>query len=245
MSEEDKNENEKENKDDSGTGDELTLESLKELVTSQAKLIEDSKTDSTNNIAQLKQIIQDRDGDIQNLTNLLGGLANPDDDTGEEEDNDIITKEGVGKLMDKRDEKKKEELKEENKAYFNEYGGMVQELMNEEGPDGKSLSQEARDGIRKLLIDTVVDRTQSPIKDAHKNFKKATKIYFGLDKEHGFKGGSVEGTGSGSSDIKAGSKKTYKLTEEAKKELKALGETEEWGREQLEKRAKQKEESVF
>ncbi len=226
-------------------GDELTLESLKEIVTSQAGLIETLKTENTNNIAQVMQVVQDKYGlmesDMQNLANLLGGLANTDnnDDKNDLEDltDPTILDKAMDKKLDAREKEKEDSRTKESKDYFKEYATDIQELMNEKGPDGKPLSQEARDGIKELLIKTFIDKTNSPTRDAHKNFKQASNTFFGLDKTHGFKGSDVDGTGSGGSDNKVTTKKVYKLAPEAKKMLKDLGETEEWGQEMLAKQA--------
>lgn len=237
------------NKDDKGEEKkpELTLESVKELVvnlkTEQAEAIKAIKTESINNIAQLKQTIQDRDDDIQNLTNLLGGLAKPDAD-GNKDDVDLTIPENIEKLVDKRvadgKQAETEASTKESKAYWKEYGEIAQEHMDEEGPDGKPLSKEAREGIKQLMIDTPADRTKNATRDAQRGFRKASRVFFGLDKTHGFKGGDVSGTGGGGTgENKNVNKKVYKLTDESKKALKDLGETEEWGQEQLRKRAEE------
>lgn len=227
--------------DDGKKGNELTLESLKEIVTDQAGLIESLKAENTKSIAGVMEVIQDKYGlmesDMQNLTNLLGRLAKSDDAT--DDTADLTDPDNVKKLVKQTmDDGKKEEseaTEKESKAYWKEYGEVAQELMGEEGPDGKLLSQEARDGIKKLLIETVVEKTTNASRDAHKNFKKASKIFFGLDKTHGFQGGEVKGTGGGGGGSKSETKKVYKLTDEAKKLLKDLGETEEWGQEMMAK----------
>lgn len=224
-------------------GDELTLESLKEIITTQAGLLESVKTENSNNIAKVLQVVQEKydlmDSDMKNLTNLLGGMANPDNTDAEGED--LTVPENVTKLVNKTmaDNKQAEsdEATKENKIYFKEYAADIQELMNGEGPDGKSLSQEARDGIKKLLIETVTEKTDNPTRDAHKNFKKAGNIFFGLDRTHEFKGGEVKGTGGGGSDNKGPTKKVYKLTDEAKKMIKDLDEDEDWAQEVLAKQA--------
>jgi hypothetical protein len=246
MSESDDKKTDDGNKDENKGGKkepELSLESVKELVTNlkteQAEAIESIKTESINNIAQLKQVVQDRDGDIQNLTNLLGKLADPDADNSDAED--LTVPENVQKLVNKTVAENKQAESDvttkENKVYFKEYGTDIQELMNEKGPDGKPLSKEARDGIKELLIETVIGKTDNPTRDAHKNFDKARNIFFGLDRTHEFKGGDVNGTGGGGSDNKGPTKKVFKLTDEGKKGLTDLGETEEWGQEMLAKRA--------
>ncbi len=225
---------------------ELTLESLKEIVTSQAGLMEALKTESANSTTQITQALQGiqekyglMEGDMQNLTNLLGGLANKDTDPDDGEGDDVTTEEGVNRVYDKREQAKLDAEKKETKAYWKEYGEIAQEFMEEDGPDGKPLSKEAREGIKKLMIDTPADKTKNATRDAQRGFRKASRIFFGLDRTHGFKGSSTEGTGGGGSEVRGGTKKTYKLTDESKQLVKDFGETEEWAQEQLRKRAEE------
>lgn len=233
---------EAENKD---KGSEVTLESLKEIVTSQAGLMEALKTENANNISQLTQVFQEKYGlmesDMQNLTSLLGGLANPDINNNDEQE-DLTNPENIKNLVNRTVKENKnaenEAVTKQNKSYWKEYGEMSQELMDEEGPDGKPLSPEAREGIKKLIIETSAEKTSNATRDARKGFRKASRVFFGLDKTHGFKGGSIEGIGGGSADAdKGGNKKVYKMTDEMKQELKDIGETEEWGQKKLKERA--------
>ena len=232
---------------------EVTLESLAEIIKGQAGMIESLTTKSASDITQVTQVMQAiqekyglMEGDMQNLTNLLGGLASPDTDKNDGEIDDLTNPDNVKKLVTKtlaeNKDAESEIVTKESKAYWKEYGVTAQEHMDEDGPDGKPLTKEAREGIKQLMIDTPAEKTGNATRDAKKGFRKASRIFFGLDKTHGFKGGDVGGTGGGSSDNKGGAKKVYKLSDEAKKQLKDLGETEEWGQEQLRKRAVEAEE---
>lgn len=220
-------------------GGDLTLESLAEMIkadkVSQGEVIELLKTENANSIAQLMQTIQSRDGDIQHLTNLLGNMANPDD--GKAAGEDLSTVELVDKRIADNKKSEKDESDKKSKVYNKEYVATVlEELDDELAPDGKPFSVEARKGILDIIkADKDGVLTGNAIRDGHKNFKKAVKVYYGLDKTHGFKGASVEGTGGGTDDSKEGSKKTYTLTDESKKMIKDFGETEEWANKTLEK----------
>ncbi len=228
--------------------EETTMESLKDMIVGQNEIIEALKTDSSNEKAQMLQTIQEKynlmDSDMKNLTNLIGGLANPEP-TGDEviDDGLGVSTDKVKEIADKRyaDNKKTDDdaAKKELKDYYNDYSEEVQGLMGEDGPDGKPLSKEAKEGIKKLLIETVIDKSKNPTRDAHKNFKKATKIFFGLDRANPFKGGKLEGTGSGGGDEdnKGKNKRTFKITDESRKFLKDIGESEESGQEKLNERA--------
>jgi len=229
-------------------GSEVTLESLSQALEEQSKanadLIKAMKSENAVVVERLTQQIEDRDGDIQNLTNLLGGLANENNDGSEDEDTEI-TQDKVKQIIEDTKKKDVEDADKASKAHWKEYGETAIELLDDEGPDGKPLSSDAKEGIRKLMVDHGGDMTKNPTKDAFRDFKKAMKIYFGTDKEHGFKGGSVAGTGGGGSDSKSSGKKTYTLSAEAKKQLKELGETEEWGLEMMAKRGKEREEAMI
>lgn len=228
-------------------GGELTLESLAEMIkadkTTQNELIETLKAEGVSNassLAQLMQTVQDRDGDIAHLTNLLGNLAGDDD--GKPSEEDLSTAELVDKRMADNKQSEKDESDKENKKYNKVYVATVlEELDDELAPDGKPFNPEARKGILDIVkTDKDGVLTDNAIRDGHKNFKRAVKIYYGLDKTHGFKGASIEGTGGGTGESKEDGKKTYTLTKEAKEELKEMGETEKWGIEVLEKRDKEK-----
>ena len=245
---EEKELNNNDNVDENKGGDkvpELTLESLKEMATDQAEMIEALKTENANSIAQMTKFVQEKYGlmesDMQNLTNLLGGLSAQEGTRSEEVYEDLSDPANVKTLVEKTvaDSKKAESeaTTKESKTYWDEYGETAQDFMNEDGPDGKPLSKEAREGIKQLMIDTPADRTKNATRDAQKGFKKASRTFFGLDKSHAFKGGDTKGTGGGGSDNKGEAKKVYKLTDDAKEQLKALGETEEWGQEKLRQRA--------
>ena len=76
---EQENENDNINEDKDGDKEELTLESLKELIGSQAGIIETLKSENANSISKVMQVLEEKYGlmtsDIQNLTNLLGNMA--------------------------------------------------------------------------------------------------------------------------------------------------------------------------
>ena len=241
--------------DDDKTGDskekdkEVTLESLAEIIKGQAGLIESLTTKSTSDITQVTQVmqaIQEKYGlmesDMHNLTNLLGGLTKPDVDKTDEVE-DLTDPDNIKKLISKtitdNKQAESETVTKESKTYWKEYGVTAQEHMDEEGPDGKPLSKEAREGIKQLMIDTPAEKTGNATRDAQKGFRKASRIFFGLDKTHGFKGGELGGTGGGGGEIKGGNKKVYKLTDQSKKLLKDIGETEEWGQEMLAKKTEE------
>jgi len=245
---------EKDAKDKSGEGDTgdknaVTLESLAAALetqkVSQDEVIEALRADGVNNVTRLEQVIRDRDGDIQNLTNLLGNLGKQEEGAGEEDYTEMTKGKVEDIVANTISESKKAETaakKDANDAYWDTYASEVQEHQGAEGPDGKPLSKEAREGIMELLKTTVIDKTKNPTKDAYKNHREATKIYFGLGKkEHGFKGGSVAGTGSGGGGFKEGTKTSRTFSDAQKEEFKELGVSEEWANKVLDKK---KEEEV-
>jgi hypothetical protein len=231
---------------DEGDKGAVTLESLAaEMATqkvSQDEVVEALRADGISNVTRLEQVIRDRDGDIQNLTNLLGNLAKPEETPAEEDYTEMSSSKVKDIVTNAIADTKKAEtdaVSQENDAYWDEYATEVQEHMGEEGPDNKPLSKEAREGIMELLKTSVITRTKNATKDAYKNHKEATKIYFGLGKkpQHVFQGGDTHGTGGGGSGFNGGTKKTYTLSPAMKNELKELGETEEWGLKKMEERA--------
>ena len=220
----------------------VTLESLQDLIKSQNEAITTMKTDSANNIAALTQSLSDKDEDVQNLTNLIGGLANDVKPEGDELLTDYSDPGAIKDLVDSqissREKAKETAIDEESKSYYKEYADEVRSILaEEEAPDGKPFSEEAREGLLDLLKNKVTTiYSKNGTRDANKNFREAKKIYFGLGKSHGFKGSDLKGTGSGGNESPGETKKTYKIDSESKKLLSALGETEEWASEVLAKR---------
>lgn len=227
--------------------DEITLESLQETIASQAGLIQTLKDESANNVVAMRQFVEDNYGktnaDMQNLMSLIGGLAGDGQQGQTDEELDITDPKEIERLVDKKleaDRKAKAEAdKKANDAYMDDYVAMLKDDLDEElMPDGNPLTPEARKGIMDLLKTTFVDKyTKNGTRDAAKNLSKAKARYFGRDKTHGFKGSDARGTGVGGSSNTESSghgKKAITLTEESKKLLADLGETEEWAKEKLE-----------
>ena len=232
--------------DDTGEGKEktMTLESLAETVASIPEMIKAVKDESAQAVTDiLRQVQEDRDltkGDMENLLSLLGGFANPD----KEAEAEAAAAEGVAtvgqikeiasKAVDDNTAADKEKLTADQKAYFTEYAEYTQDLLDEEfGPDSKPLSPEARKGIMELLRTDILDiHSKSGTRDAIKNFRKATRIYFGLDKTHAFerKADSTAGTGqAGGKEQGAEPSVKKRVYSDASKEFfKQIGVTEEW-----------------
>lgn len=219
----------------------VTLESLAETVASIPEMIKAVKEENAQEVSNiLKQVQDDKNlvaADMQNLLSLLGGLADSEKKPTEDEVSEqISTKDGIEKLIDERVDKAKkseqDKLSVEQKAYFTEYAEYTQDLLGEEfGPDNKPLSSEARKGIMELLKTTIIDKySDNGVKDASKNFRKASRVYFGQDKIHGFKGSSVEGTGQGGGKEQGAESSAKKRTySDATKEFfKQIGVSEDW-----------------
>lgn len=234
-------------------GSELTLESLAAVMeadkVSQKELIESMAESTNGQIARLAQTVRDREEDISHLTNLLGKMAAPDDNP--ESDIDTSTVDGLNTAVDSRiaarDKADKEKATATEKAYNTEYVAAISEILGDEeelAPDGKPFSAEARRGLLDIIkADKGGVYSGNAVKDAYKNFKIANKVYYGLDKKHGFKGASVDGTGSGNGDRVV--KRTVILTEAEKKQIKEVGMTEEWGLKVKEKKLEEKELATY
>lgn len=225
------------------TENEPTISDLVNLVKEQQDIIAKQNTA----IDSINKSVQDNYGslkdDVQNLTDILGNAAAGDntnqdiDDYGDYSDitDPKVIKDIVRSEIMEVNKEQTDTTTKEKKQYFDDYAEMSLQMLDEGlGPDGKPFTPEARQGILDLLksdpAHTVI-HTKSGVKDAVKNFNKAKKTFFGLGKGkvHGFNGEDVSGTGIAGDTSASGGRSKVTLTEESKKLLAELGETEEWG----------------